>query len=289
MESHSIFMVLFAMMKILRFCKHLVVFAVLCHGLLVSAGSFDIFLDFSGSTVAPTADELAAFSAAEAEWESRIVDLKEDPGDKTLDISIDLDNIDGVGGTLGSAGPTAVKWVTGGDYLYAGLGTITLDTSDTANMASNGTLNDVILHEMAHVIGFGTLWSSSGVGFSGYQELYVSGSGQYTGAAALAAYQQEFVGQESATYVPVELEGGAGTADGHWNEGYGGAATGILDHFGRDMNLMLMSGWANPGSFISATTMGQWEDLGYIIVAIPEPSTLLMIGLSFFLFVRRRV
>jgi len=147
-------------------------------------------------------------------------------------------------------------------------------------------LEAVILHEMAHVIGIGTLWSSSGVGLPGYQELYVDGTGQYTGATGLAAYQQEFVGQESATYVPVELGGGGGTANGHWNEGDGGFATGITRNSdGQDMNLMLMSGWLNGGSYISDTTLGSFEDMGYnttlVLNAVPEPSSALLALVGF--------
>ena len=43
-------------------------------------------------------------------------------------------------------------------------------------------------------------------------------AGQYTGAAALDAFKLEF-NQLEATFVPVELDGGAGTANGHWNMG----------------------------------------------------------------------
>ena len=180
------------------------------------------------------------------------------------------------------------------NYLYSASGTMTFDTADTANMAASGILEMVILHEMAHVIGLGTIWSSSGVGIGGYQELYVDRSGEYTGANALAAFQQEFVGQEDATFVPVELAGGSGTANGHWNEGdikvkgivYGGLATDIVDHEGRDMNLMLMTGWANTGSHISDTTIAQWEDLGYDVV--PEPATMILLGLGSTMLLKRR-
>jgi hypothetical protein len=238
---------------------------------------FDIVLDYSGSPNAPTAAELASFAAAEATWESIIIGMKDDLVDLSLEISVNFDNIDGVGGTLGSAGPTLGKWAADGRYLYAAAGTMTFDTSDTANMEANRTLNSVILHEMAHVMGFGTIWSSSAVGLPGFQELYVNDSGEYTGTAALAAYQQEYVGQEAATFVPVELEGGPGTANGHWNEGFGGAPVGILNGDGQDANLMLMSGWLNPSSTISTTTIAQWEDMGYMV--IPELASIFSVAL----------
>ena len=163
---------------------------------------------------------------------------------------------------------------------------MSFDSADVAALETAGTWEAVILHEMAHVIGIGTLWSSSGVGLPGYQELYVDGTGQYTGATGLAAYQQEFVGQESATFVPVELGGGGGTANGHWNEGDGGFATGITRiSDGQDMNLMLMSGWLNGGSYISDTTLGSFEDMGYnttlVLNAVPEPSSALLMLAGF--------
>ena len=64
---------------------------------------------------------------------------------------------------------------------------------------------------MAIALGFGTVWDMN-------TGIYVNGTGHYTGTAALAAYQKEFVGQQNATYVPVELGGGVGAADSHWDE-----------------------------------------------------------------------
>ena len=62
-------------------------------------------------------------------------------------IYVDVSYIDGPGGILGQAGPCG--------YLNGQirLGKMTFDSADTANMAKVGTLNSVILHEMAHVLG----------------------------------------------------------------------------------------------------------------------------------------
>ena len=258
-------------------------------GLNLVGDPFDIVLNFINS---PTTAEQDAFDAAELEWETRVTGLVDSVSDVTLNIDVNLAPIDGAGGILGSAGPTSAKVGPEANYLYAAAGSMTFDTADTAALAAAGTLGDVILHEMAHVMGFGTLWSGSAIGLAGYQELYVNGSGQYTGAAGLAAFQTEFVGQGGATSVPVELGGGSGTANGHWNEGPTddqgtSSPTGIVTVAdGDDMQLMLMSGWLNSGSFISDTTMGQWEDLGYTIV--PEPATLSLLVLGGVVLARRR-
>ena len=129
---------------------------------------FTILLNFND---APTAGELAAFTAAKATWQSIITGYKESVAATTLTINVNLDPIDGAGGILGSAGPTHAKLGTS-TYLYANAGSMTFDTADTSARETAGVLDEVIMHEMAHVIGVGTLWSSSAVGFPGYQELY---------------------------------------------------------------------------------------------------------------------
>ncbi|MDR1280031.1 MAG: hypothetical protein LBK99_04340, partial [Opitutaceae bacterium] len=95
---------------------------------------------------------------------------------------------------------------------------------------------------------------------------------------ALANYRAEF-NQPSATYVPVEGEGGYGTAGGHWDEVYLGANnTGFISNLtGQDMRYELMTGWANSPMFLSSVTLGALEDLGYIVNydvlnMVPEPA-----------------
>jgi hypothetical protein len=75
--------------------------------------------------------------------------------------------------------------------------------------------------------------------------------------------------------VPVELGGGSGTANGHWNEVDGGSAlTGIVDIQGRDMAYELMTGWLNEPAYLSRTTIASFQDIGYTVAqAVPEPGT----------------
>jgi hypothetical protein len=62
------------------------------------------------------------------------------------------------------------------------------------------------------------------------------------------------------------LGGGAGTANGHWNEVDGGSGlTGIVDGSGNDMRNELMTGWLNTPLFISKTTIASLGDLGYTV------------------------
>jgi len=157
------------------------------------------------------------------------------------------------------------------------------DTADLEVMEVNGVLLNVITHEMAHVMGFGTLWVYNGV--------YQNGSGQYTGANGLAAYQAEF--DPAATFVPVELGGGPGTANAHWDEMDGGVVdgdtglTGITNSWGADMGYELMTGWLNSTgdepAFISNTTVQSFVDIGYVAsvqASVPEPATAWLLGIG---------
>ena len=69
-----------------------------------------------------------------------------------------VEPIDGVGGILGSAGPCLIR-TTGGLTLY---GVMRLDSADVTTLEVAGTFDEVILHEMGHVLGIGSLWQVSG-------------------------------------------------------------------------------------------------------------------------------
>lgn len=231
-----------------------------------------------------TVSQQTVFANAEHYWESVITGYLPGLGIASLNIDADGENIDGLYGVLGYAGPTF--GIYQGGYLLATDGIMRFDTADLSFMETNGSLFDVILHEMAHVVGIGTLW--------GYNGLYVDGSGQYTGANALAAYQLEY--DPAATFVPVELGGGSGTANGHWNEVDGGSgSTGLVGllsgeaSFGLDMKNELMTGWLNTPTYVSCTTRGGLVDLGYQTQAcvanvstssIPEPGNLALLSLG---------
>lgn len=193
----------------------------------------------------------------------------------TLFIDASVAPIDGVGGVLGSAGPDQ-RITDQAGFVLATDGTMNFDSADILNLFNSGRLSAVIAHEMAHVMGFGTLWTNNGV--------YVNGSGEFTGAAATAKWHSEF-GQ---TGTPnVELGGGPGTANGHWDEvDGGGGSTGILDPLGRDMRLELMTGWIGSTSFVSEMTVASFVDIGF--VAVPEPLSSLAILALVPYFVTRR-
>lgn len=231
--------------------------------LVAETQGFDITFSFGGGL---TDSQKAIFNQAAATWEGVIRGYQMGYDLGGVEITAQGHAIDGVNGTLGTAGPTG--YYDTDHFTYAASGVMNLDTADLASLESRGLLCDVIVHEMGHILGFGTLWGTNG--------LYANGSGKYYGANALAAYRTEF-NQPNAAYVPVELGGGSGTADCHWNEGDGGTATGITDRQGRDMRYEIMTGWFNIDAprYMSQTTIQSFADLGYVVV--PEPGAFAML------------
>ena len=62
--------------------------------------------------------------------------------------------IDGVGKVLASAGPCILRTAS----RFPVVGIMRFDSDDITALASTGRLPAVVLHEMLHVIGIGTLW-----------------------------------------------------------------------------------------------------------------------------------
>lgn len=235
------------------------------------SNDFNIIVDVQGGL---TASQQTIFADAEAFWESFIVAYQDGIATDGLVISANGVAIDGAGGILGQAGPTTV-WDAANGYTYALSGLMQFDTADLTAMENAGTLFDVILHEMAHVIGFGTLWGAL------YNDL-LNAQGNYIGEFALDAYRFE-MGDNSLDSIPVEQGGGAGTAGAHWDETDGGGDT------------ELMSGWLDSPATLSLTTVLAFADLGYVVdlsaffqepEPVPEPQTILLLLAAMLGFVR---
>lgn len=207
------------------------------------SGSFDVVVRPSGLS----ASQNAIFEQAAVRWEQVITgDLPDATynGATVDDILIDASGvaIDGRGGVLGQAGPDRVR--SGSTLPFHG--TMQFDTADLAALEADGSLYAVILHEMGHVLGIGTIWESLAL---------LSGAGgpspSFVGAQATAAYNSIF--STNATGVPVEGNAaGPGTADGHWRES-------IL---GNELMTGYLSGAANP---LSRITVGSLADVGYTV------------------------
>ncbi len=159
-------------------------------------------------------------------------------------VAASLEAIDGVGGILGQAGPTLVRTAS-----YLPIDSImSFDSADAEKMLSDGIWGDVIFHEMMHSIGFGALWSYLGLLTD------INGDVRFNGDNAKLAYAAEFPAIALADDlfqfgVPVETDGGPGTAGAHWDE-----AT-----FGNEV----MTGYVDVGMFLSGMTIASLEDMGY--------------------------
>ena len=156
-------------------------------------------------------------------------------------VLVTIEPIDGVGKVLGSAGPCFVR-SAGGQTV---VGVMRLDEADIAHMEANGNLRDVIVHEVGHILGIGTLWGGLLVG-RGTDDPY------FTGPAALAGFDAVGGSSYAGNPVPVENTGGLGTRNGHWRESV----------FANE----LMTGWINAGTNpLSRVTIASLEDIGYVI------------------------
>ena len=164
---------------------------------------------------------------------------------------------DGPGRILGQAGPTHIRPASAGPAAFLpAKGLMSFDTADLAKMGRDGTLNDVIAHEMGHVLGIGTLWARKGL-------LSRPGTSNptFVGAGAMEEYRL-LRGAGRRRRVPVENTGGPGTADGHWRETV----------FRNELMSGFIAAADNPLSRVTAASLG---DLGYQVdLAAAEPYVL---------------
>ena len=233
--------------------------------------------------------EQAMFQDAVDFWDDVIIDHRDGVA-RNWELNVDTFSQAASGGgvVLGSAGPSGLIFSNVVADAHTSDQRFIISTGGNANFNVHpdaGALAfSTLTHEIGHALGIGTLWEDNEVyndGIAGNHNRTLAGGtpGEYTGAAALEAWQNEFVGQSSATFVPVETTnppGGSGTAHGHWNEedNFGQSLTGIVDFNGRDMRDELMTGYASPAEeFLSKTTVRSLYDIGFNVVSVPEPSS----------------
>jgi hypothetical protein len=218
------------------------------------------------STATPAQQQ--AFTNARLRWESVVTgDLQDvalastagDCGDgspavnQTVDdvlILVRLVPIDGPGDVLGGAGPCYVR--DPGDPLTV-MGVMQFDTDDLDMLEADGILGNVILHEMGHVLGIGTLWDFQGLLADPSLPPNSGTDPHFTGAQAISAFDDAGgVTYVAGAKVPVENTGGEGTADAHWRES-------VLDS-------ELMTGFIGSGSSpLSGITIASLGDQGYTV------------------------
>ncbi|GAB5554559.1 MAG: leishmanolysin-related zinc metalloendopeptidase [Saprospiraceae bacterium] len=217
----------------------------------VDRGRFNISLKY---VVPVTERQQEVFEAAAARWERIIIgDVPSFTGtvpsafngfppavDGTLDdilIEVALAPIDGPGGILGQAGP---RFVRTSDFLTLS-GVMFFDVADLDFLEQLDLFEEVIVHEMGHVLGVGTLW-----GFQNDLLQDPNGNPYFAGRTANVHWNAEGGSGE----LPIEDIGGPGTRLGHWRESV--------------LRNELMTGFLNLGENpLSRITAGSMRDLGY--------------------------
>ncbi len=222
----------------------------------------------------------AVFDSAAARWQRMIYgdipDIpivlpdsicldQQPPIDQNIDdvlILVVVDSIDGPGTILGGGGPCVIRSAS----KLPLIGVMIFDSADVDGLMQQGVFDEVIMHEMGHVLGFGTIW----YGFFGVSPpLLVGPAAQggadphFVGTKAVAAFNR--IGGTRYTgglKVPVEALFGPGTEDSHWRESV----------FGNElMTGFINLGAANPVSIVTVAAQG---DEGYLVnYAAADPYT----------------
>ena len=225
-------------------------------------GSFDIELVFATEV---TSAQERAFRDAAQRWMAILAEteLRDFEVDGTIDCSGEYEQtvgtiddlmivaavveIDGPGGTLGRARPCWVRRESGLPLF----GMMEFDEADLDRVERDGMLKPLILHEMGHVLGVGTLWR--------YHDLLRNPSSQtetldthFAGRLAISAFDAAGGdGYTGGDKVPVENTGPQGTRNSHWRASV----------FGNE----LMIGWLPNSPRLSAITIQSLADLGYTV------------------------
>ena len=123
-----------------------------------------------------------------------------------------------------------------------------LDEADIPARLLAGNFDAVVLHEMLHVVGLGTIWTNNSL---------LTGGGttdaRYTGARGRAACANLNGGISTcATNVPVHSADGPGSADAHWRESL----------FTTELMTPFIGGGAAPFAAVTIESLG---DFGYTV------------------------
>jgi hypothetical protein len=198
-----------------------------------------------------------------AKWKSIITDAIYD--NFAHDMTIYVDIVTREANILASAGPYVPSMPKNGKFIpYCGV--LELNTStwryQMTDIKENGesTAYRTVVHELAHIFGIGTLWIENGL---------LDSKGWYIGENALREYKKQF-GDSTFVAIPVEDDGGSGTAGGHLEEGVQSRASRNNRYrdgkFYPGLDRDLLTGWAELDDGpepLTDISIGLLEDCGY--------------------------
>jgi hypothetical protein len=154
------------------------------------------------------------------------------------------------------------------------------DDADILNYINTGRFESVVLHEMNHVVGFGTIWWDKNLlqnsAFTNETVPTATGSTnpRFIGAGSIASCMaaggsaNQCVGGVG---VAVEACGSLGTADSHWRERFATCTGGSQNAPGAGppaFGAELMTGYVEATGVTmpwSTITLSQFQDLGYTV------------------------
>lgn len=157
-----------------------------------------------------------------------------------LGVLVQVASLDG--NTLAQGG--VVESTLRPDSRLPAIGAVVINADTLPILDATGQLGTVILHELGHALGYGTLWQELGLVID-----TATNDPRFIGEAATREYNAIFGVSESS--VPVENAGGPGSSGGHWRESV----------FQNElMSSGLNTGLPQPLSRVTAAAM---QDLGY--------------------------
>jgi Leishmanolysin len=162
-----------------------------------------------------------------------------------LVIFVDVRDIDGKGKILGGARPCAVRTKS----LLPVSGVMQFDVADLEDFAQMGRLEEVVIHEMAHVLGFGSLWQDLDL-LANPTEGTSPEDTAFLGKHAIDALNAVGGTSYQGAKVPVENTGGDGTVNAHWRDAVLG-------------NELMTSYLSDKPGVLSRISLGALEDVGY--------------------------
>ena len=257
-------------------------FAVLAFSAASRARAFDLQFSIVNPSGQFDSNELNILNAAlvrvERMWETVITGYQPNISVASIPISVNAT-------TSGLAAANYSSSTIQGGFRLATSGFMNVNVNEIENFANwqgvnpNGRnyIDELLAHEVGHVLGIGTLWTVNNV--------YETNTFQYTGAYGLAAYQAEF--NQAAAFIPVEDAGNTGTPNAHWdqlmrsspqegnpNDPYSlSPLVGVTDQYGRDRGLELMTGAIDPDysePFLSRFTVQSMRDMGYTVAEFED-------------------